>query len=200
MRRVIRTLILSAAAVCLTLTTSCSESATDAKQPQTKKTEAKKAAEAELPNYRYVDVDTIMARYNLAKDYSEEMLRIQNQMEAEGRKLESDLTNFAKGMETKYKNNGYLSEASFNQDQETLANKQKNAQNRMAQQQSNAQQRFMQAQKNVNDSIQAYIDEYMKTHKYDAIFVKNATVYINPALDITDEIVEGLNARYNKKK
>ena len=40
----------------------------------------------------------------------------------------------------------------------------------------------------------------MTTHTYDAIFFKNATLYINPNLDITDEIVEGLNARYNKKK
>lgn len=35
---------------------------------------------------------------------------------------------------------------------------------------------------------------------YDAILFKAATLYINPALDITNEVVEGLNARYNKVK
>ena len=52
----------------------------------------------------------------------------------------------------------------------------------------------------VNDSIMSYIKEYNESHHYDAIFMKAATLYINPDLDITDEIIEGLNARYNKVK
>jgi outer membrane protein len=58
----------------------------------------------------------------------------------------------------------------------------------------------MKGQQAVNDSIKAFIAEYNKTRGYDAILIKNATLYINPALDITDEVVEGLNARYNKVK
>ena len=58
----------------------------------------------------------------------------------------------------------------------------------------------MQAQKTVNDSIKAFIEDYNKSRGYDAILFKGATLYINPALDITDEVVEGLNARYNKVK
>lgn len=30
--------------------------------------------------------------------------------------------------------------------------------------------------------------------------MKAATLYINPALDVTDEVVKGLNERYNKVK
>ena len=52
----------------------------------------------------------------------------------------------------------------------------------------------------MNDSIEAFIKEYNKTRGYDAILFKAATLYINPALDITNEVVEGLNARYNKVK
>ena len=33
---------------------------------------------------------------------------------------------------------------------------------------------------------------------YDAILYKNAGVFFNPALDITAEVIEGLNAAYNK--
>lgn len=44
-----------------------------------------------------------------------------------------------------------------------------------------------------------YIEEYNKTRGYDAILMKAATLYISPDLDITDEVLEGLNARYNKK-
>ena len=51
---------------------SCGEAET-AKAPA-KASTAKNAAQA-LPNYRYVDLDSVLSKYNLAKDYSEEMLR-----------------------------------------------------------------------------------------------------------------------------
>ncbi|MDE6795438.1 MAG: OmpH family outer membrane protein, partial [Muribaculaceae bacterium] len=54
--------------------------------------------------------------------------------------------------------------------------------------------------KAVNDSILNYVKEYNSKKGYDAIFQKGATLYINPELDITADIVEGLNARYNKVK
>ena len=53
---------------------SCSS---DQKQaPTASKPKTAKQA-SNLPNYRYVDLDTILSRYNLAKDYNEEMLRMQ---------------------------------------------------------------------------------------------------------------------------
>ena len=48
------------------------------------------------------------------------------------------------------------------------------------------------------NSINNFIAEYVKTHAYDAILYRAAGVYFNPALDITKEVVEGLNARYKK--
>jgi outer membrane protein len=103
-------------------------------------------------------------------------------------------------MEDKYKSNGYLSEASFNQDQQKLAGMQSSAQKSMEQLEASMQQQYMEAQKIVNDSIQKFIEVYNAQHGYDAILLKAATLYINPDLDITDEVVEGLNARYNKVK
>ncbi len=58
----------------------------------------------------------------------------------------------------------------------------------------------MKAQQTVNDSIENYIKEYNASKGYDAIFFKAATLYIDPELDITEEIVTGLNERYNKVK
>ena len=39
---------------------------------------------------------------------------------------------------------------------------------------------------------------YNSTRGYDAILLKQAGLYFNPALDITDEIVKGLNSRYTR--
>lgn len=176
---------------------SCNDSKQDTKPAA--KTE-KAAAKDNLPNYRYVDLDTVLAKYALAKDYNEEMMRMQSSMESTMRTHEKRLQSQAAVMQNKMNNNGYLTRESYEQDQSSLNSMQAEAQKQAATLQSNFEQQALQAQKNVNDSINAFIEEYNKSRGYDAIFFKAATLYINPALDVTDEVVEGLNARYNKLK
>lgn len=157
-------------------------------------------ADSLLPNYRYVDLDSVLSNYNLAKDYNEEMLRMQSNMQSEVKRHENSLQSLATTMQNKIQNNGYLSEASYQADQQQLADMQNKAQRAVASLQSNFETTALMAQKIVNDSIETFIYEYNMKKGYDAIFFKAATLYINPALDITDEVIEGLNARYNKVK
>ncbi len=171
------------------------------------KEETKKAAPAAtgktaavLPNYRYVDLDTVLSKYNLAKDYNEEMMRMQSNMEDEVKRHQGSIQKQANAMQNKMQNNGYLTEESYKADQQKLAQMQSSAERSVGTLQQNFENAAMQAQKTVNDSIEAFIKEYNVKKGYDAIFFKAATLYINPALDITDEVVEGLNARYNKIK
>lgn len=187
-----------ALALCLAVS-SCgqNEKAAPAAAPATP---AAKTETHVLPNYRYVDLDTVLSKYNLAKDYNEEMLRMQTNMESEVKRHENSIQSFANTMQNKMQNNGYLSEASYKADQEKINNMQANAQKSIATLQSNFENAALTAHKAVNDSIEAFIKEYNAKKKYDAIFFKAATLYISSELDITDEVVEGLNARYNKVK
>lgn len=153
-----------------------------------------------LPNYRYVDLDSVLSNYNLAKDYNEEMLRMQSNMQSEVKRHENSLQSLATTMQNKLQNNGYLSEASYQADQQQLADMQNKAQRAVASLQNNFENTALIAQKTVNDSIEAFIQEYNLSKGYDAIFFKAATIYVNPALDITKEVIDGLNARYNKVK
>ena len=153
-----------------------------------------------LPNFRYVDLDSVLSNYNLAKDYNEEMLRMQTNLESEAKRHQNSLQSFAASVENKRQNNGYLSEASFNADMQQYNDMQNKAQRAVATLQNNFETAAMMAQKTVNDSIEAFIREYNMNKGYDAIFFKAATLYANPALDITQEVIEGLNARYNKVK
>lgn len=164
------------------------------------KAKAKDVDPATLPNYRYVDSDSILMKYNLAKDYNEEMLRLQNNYENTARQRQSAIEGLANQYQQKMQNNGYINQTAYENDMKTLQQRQQSAQNELGQMQINMQNQAMEAQKIVQDSIMSFINEYNEQHHYDAIFMKAATVYINPALDITDEIVEGLNARYNKVK
>lgn len=187
----------AAAAMILAGSTACSDKNAES---GSKKAATEKKDTSKLPNYRYVDLDTVLSKYNLAKDYNEEMLRMQNNAESQMKQHQTKIQNFASNVQNKMQNNGYLSEASYKQDEQTMANMQSQAQRSYQSLQSNMEQAAMQAQKAVNDSINAFIESYNKKHGYDAIFYKQSTLYIDPALDITNEVVEGLNARYNKVK
>lgn len=168
-----------------------------------KASSAKKAAVADslsLPNYRYVDIDTLLTKYILAKDYNEEMIRMQENLESETKRHQTSLQSLASQIQNKVQNNSYLSQESFDTDQQKLASMQNNAERSVGMMQQKYAEAAAKAQQAVNDSVNAFIEEYNKKHGYDAIFNKAAALHFNPALDITDEIVEGLNARYNKVK
>lgn len=179
------------------IATSCG----DDKKPEQKNAKTKTEKRTDnLPNYRYVVMDSVLSQYNLAKDYNEEMLRMQNSAESEMKQHQNQLQNFAQTVQNKMQNNGYLSEESYKADEQKMAQMQANAQKASDNLQAKLMQAQINSQKALEDSIVSYIEIYNKTHGYDAIFWKSATLYINPDLDITDEVIEGLNARYNKVK
>lgn len=163
--------------------------------PQKGKTE--KTAERAM-SIRYVDEDSIMSNYILAKEINEAMLRKQNQYDAAEQQRGNEITKFAGAMEHKYKNNGYLTEDSFNADQAKLQKMQSDAQSSLAKLQQSMQNELAQMQAQLIDSIDNFIQDYARQAGYDMIVRKSATLYIDKQFDVTDEVVEGLNKRYNK--
>ncbi len=149
-------------------------------------------------NIRYIDGDSIAAHYNLAKDFKEMSIRTYSKLENAQRSRAAEIQKFGSQIEQKMRSNGYLSEASYNADVEKLNKMQADAQSYLATLQRNAEQELMQQQIQLNDSISAFIKTYNKEHNYDAILLKSAGLYFNPTLDITAEVIDGLNARYNK--
>ena len=158
---------------------------------------ADKSATAAV-NIRYIDADSIAAHYNLAKDFKEAQLRQINKIDNAQRTRTSELQKLGNQIQQKINNNGYLSQESFQSDQETFNKKQTEAQNYLASIQREAEQEMIQLQIQLTDSIEAFIKDYNRKKGYDAILYKAAGVYFNPALDITNEVIDGLNKRYNK--
>lgn len=158
------------------------------------------AAETAVPsiNIRYIDRDSIMNNYNLAKDYKELYIKALNKIENAQRAKAAEIQKFASQIEQKVKSNGYLSEQSYNADMQKLNKMQQNAQNYMTQLQNEAEKDMAQRQIELNDSIMNFIKDYNKKFNYDAILFRDAGVYFNDALDITDDVTKGLNERYNK--
>lgn len=165
-----------------------------------KKEDKKKDGKAPSINIRYIDGDSVSARYNLAKNFQEQYLRTVSKMQQAEQSKAAEIQKFGSQIEQKMKNNGYLTEESYNADMMKYQKMQQDAQNYLGSLQRNAEQELMRQQQELNDSIEAYIKDYNRVKGYDAILFKAAGVYFDPALDITDEVVEGLNARYANSK
>ncbi len=178
---------------------SCSNS--DGKTADTTATTDKTTEKTDVQptlNIRYIDGDSISAKYNFAKDLQESAVRAYSKLEAAQQSRQNDLQTFGKSIDSKMKTNGYLSEESYKADVQKFQKMQSDAENYLANLQRSTEMELAQQQQQLADSIQEFIKEYNKTKGYDAILFKAAGVYFNPALDITDEVIKGLNERYTK--
>ncbi|MBR3452795.1 MAG: OmpH family outer membrane protein [Muribaculaceae bacterium] len=180
------------AAVVLMAATSCND------QQAAEAPKAAGGAALENLKIRYIDEDSIMANYNLAKDINEAMLRRQNQFDAAQKQRAGEISKFGNAMQQKYQNNQYLTEEAFNADQAKLQKMQADAENYLAGLQQSIQNELNQSQIQLLDSIDNFMKEYAKKKGFDMVLRKSTTLYIDEKYDVTKEVVEGLNKRYNK--
>ena len=163
--------------------------------------EAPKTADGksiETLKIRYIDEDSILANYNLAKDINEAMLRRQNQYDAAQKQRGNEINKFGNAMQQKYQNNQYLTEEAFNADQAKLQKMQADAENYLAGLQQSIQNELNQSQIQLLDSIDNFMKDYAKKKGFDMVLRKSATLFIDEKYDVTNEVIEGLNKRYNK--
>ena len=164
---------------------------TNAKPATSEKAEASE-------NIRYIDEDSLLSKYNLAKDLSESNLKLSNQYDAAQQQRATEINKFASEVQRKYKNNGYLTEESFNVDQQKLNKMQADAQNYLGRLQRDIENQVVQNNIQLNDSVNNFLKAYAKQKGFDMILRKSAAFYINDKFDVTAEVVEALNKRYTK--
>lgn len=148
----------------------------------------------------YVEVDSLLSNYNLAKDLNEQMLTRQENARAtvneKGRQLEKEVAEF----ERKVKNNAFLSQERFEQEQQRLLKKQQELQAYAQQLENELLQEQQKMLIQVTDSITNFIKEYNKDGRYEAILNNSSVLYIKPSYNITPEITRLLNNRYTSKQ
>jgi len=148
----------------------------------------------------YVEIDSLLTKYNFWKDLNEQMIKkeenIRTTLNEKGKKLEAEAREF----ERKIQNNGFASRERAEQEQARLVKQQQELQTL---QQKLAEELAIENQNynlQMRDSINSFLKAYNQTKGYDLIISNSGydnLLYANPAYNITDEIVEGLNARYN---
>lgn len=176
------------------LTSACNNSA----PKMDEEPEAAVATSGDGMRIAYIEIDTLTAQYEFAKEKSLELEKkgtnARNTIQTKTAQLEKN----AQAFQQKLQSNGFTSRE---QAEAAQANLQREQQNIMALQQrlenelASEQQKFLQA---FQDSLDNFLADYNKDKKYDIIVNKAAVLYADKRFDITTDVVNGMNRRYKK--
>lgn len=146
----------------------------------------------------YVDLDSLMQKYNLAQDINKEMMRKEENIKMTLSKKADEMKKEQADFEYKYKNNVFATPERAQEEYNRLAKKQQDILNLEQRLTVEFEQEGIAKNKALRDSISNFIKEYNATKGYDYILTKmgDNLLYANEALNITQEIVDGLNSKY----
>ncbi len=150
----------------------------------------------------YVNTDTLLAKYEYAIDMEKELYAYKDQQEAYGRKqmeqFQNDYQDYLKNGASMTLTQQQKKEAELKQRAEKMSTLEQELSAKILERQMSENTKLLNA-------IFAYIREYNDANQqFDIILRKtfndSPTLYVNPAMDITDEIVNGLNEEYRNVK
>ena len=150
----------------------------------------------------YVNTDTLLAKYQYAIDMEKELLAYKDQQEKAGRQ---QMEQFQKDYQD-YLQTGSTMTLTQQQAKEEELKKRAEKMSTLEQElTAKIMERQMSENTKLLNAIFAYIREYNEANQqFDIILRKtfndSPTLYLNPAMDITNEIVNGLNEEYKNLK
>ena len=152
----------------------------------------------------YVDIDTLLTNYKLWVELNEDMIRKEENIRATLNEKMTSLQADYEEFERKLNNNAFATRERAESEQNRILKKRQELEE-LQERLSNE----LAIENNKNnvlfrDSINAFVQEYNKEKGYNIILSRlgDNILYIDYAMNITQEIIDGLNARYdaNKKK
>ena len=150
----------------------------------------------------FVDIDSLLNNYEFSITINKEMLRKEENMRLtlseKARDLQQDIDEFQRKLE----NNVFATQARAEEEQNRILKKRESYE-RLSERL--ASELAAESQKNnviLRDSINSYLKEYNATQGYDLIIsrVGDNLLYATEALDITKEVINGLNDRYKAEE
>ena len=147
----------------------------------------------------YVDVDSLLANYIFYQDLVEEMTRKEENyrlaLTEEANKLQKEINDF----QNKFQNGVYSSAERAESERNRLLKKQQALEEKSRQYSVDFDNEGAANSEKISEIVDNFIKEYNKTHGYDMIVSKASLLFANEALNITAEILDGLNAEYTSE-
>lgn len=150
----------------------------------------------------YVNTDSLLSQYDYYKDLKDDFMAKKEQAEAQLLERRKQFGATYQSVDKRAKA-GLLSQKDIEAAQADLQSKEQD----ILRYEQDLTAGFMEQERMINDSIYkaitSYIDQYNKTKGYQMIFGYQAGVgilYADKSMDITPEILKGINEEYKKKK
>lgn len=151
----------------------------------------------------YINLDTLVNQLDMYNDLRSELQgkfsAIENDLNKQGRALQNDIQSFQEKMQK-----GLLTRSQAESMNNDLAQRDQDLRNLTIQKQNEIQEEESVMYNKVMDAITTYVAKYNQEKQYSLILTTTAatTTVINglEALDITQEILEGLNAEYIRNR
>jgi Outer membrane protein len=152
----------------------------------------------------YIQMDSLVNKYDMFNDLKTELeskaQAIEDDLKKKGRSFESA----AKDFETKI-NKGLLTRAQAEEQQQILVQRQQNLQQLTQQKQIEMAEEEAVMGRKVMDAVKTFLEKYNQEKGYALILTTsgatNAVIVGDPSLDITNDVLTGLNNEYvNSKK
>lgn len=150
----------------------------------------------------YVEIDTIMKHYNMAKDIS-------SAMESKSKGIDAELKNKSNTFQSavldfqKNAQKGLYTQAQAQEMQQQLANTEQGLYQLRDQYRSQLADEAQVNQRKIINAIMDYLKEYNKTKGYQYILANqfpSSILYADSTLNITNDVIGGLNAKYQAEK
>ena len=147
----------------------------------------------------YVEIDSLLTKYRFWNDLNEMMIQkeenIRTTLNEKAKELEQEMREFQRKLD----NNGFASRERAEQENLRIAQKQRDLQQLQEKLANELQTENQKNSLQLRDSINSFLKIYNKDKGYSLIFSNTGfdnLLYADKAFNITEEIVEGLNARY----
>jgi len=144
----------------------------------------------------FIDVDSLILNYAFYQDLSEELLRKEENyrlvLTEEANKFQKEVDEFNR----KIQNNVFSSQERAQQESNRLEKKRQSIDEKSVKYSNELDLENRQNSQQVSEAIDAYVKEYNKTHNFNLILTRSSLVYADDIMNITAEILEGLNAEY----
>ena len=150
----------------------------------------------------YIDLDRILMEYDMANDLRSvvetKVQNIQAEITRRGKKLENEVKTFQEKLDK-----GLMTRSVAEAQGQKLQEQEIEFNNYAAQKQQEIQEEQVVMMNQLGDAIQTFLDSYNKEKQYAMIITNSGgapVITADPALDITEDVIAGLNEQYIKTK
>lgn len=160
------------------------------------------AEQTDVMPVAYLNVDSLLMNYTFAQEASDKLMSKQEdarvKMNTKLRTFQNEVADFQRKLE----NNAFMSRERAEKEQQRLAKKEQELQELEAKLTQDIMLENQKLNQQLADSLNNFLQIFNADGRYHVILsnsAKDNVLMANEQYDITDEVVNGLNARYNNK-